>query len=275
MIKHIPAEQYHADTDWCSNSMLKVLNDSRRKFEAQFITKTLPPARSKSMDLGTVGHAAILEPHIINDVCREIPANVLNKDGHRKGAAWLEWQAANADKILMTAQEIAKVRGMFESVYRHKVARRLLEAEGQCEASCYWECLETGVKRRCRWDKVAPASGWVVDVKTSHNVAKHAFAKTMHEYGYHQQAAFYTHAYEAEFNGETPHFAFIAVEPEPPYLCRVYTLPERAFLEGDRLVMDGLDTLKRCLDSNDWSDPQEHEVVEIDLPKYAYPEFAQ
>jgi hypothetical protein len=270
MIKHIPAEQYHADTDWVSNSMLKVLNDSRRKFEAQFITKTLPASRSKSMDLGTVGHAAILEPHIIADVCREIPAEVLNKDGHRKGAEWLKWQDANADKILMTAQELAKVRGMFESVYRHKIARRLLEAEGKCEASCYWECLETGLKRRCRWDKVAPSSGWVVDVKTTHNVAKHKWASTMHDYSYAQQAAFYSHAYEAEFNGEVPKFCFIAVEPEPPYLCRVYGLPERAATLGDSLVWQGLETLRECMDSGDWSDPEEQEIVEVDLPFYAY-----
>ena len=169
---------------------------------------------------------------------------------------------------------MATVKGMFAAVYAHEKASQLLCATGACEQSIYWECLETGMKRRCRIDKLV--TGWgFVDVKTTHNVARYAFAKTCVDYGYHAQAAFYSHGYEAEFNGEIPNHAFIAVETAPPYLVRVYTLPEKAVVEGERLIYEGLSAIKACQDSGDWSDPQEHEIIELDLPRYAYPqEFA-
>jgi hypothetical protein len=269
VIKQIPPEAYHADTEWISNSMLKVFRDSRRKFEGQFITKTLPAPRSKSMDIGTVAHAAILEPHIIRDVCRAIPADVLSSNGARSGNKWKEWAEVNAGKILLTANELTTIKGMFKSVYDHPRASQLLQSEGACEQSIFWECLETGLKRRCRVDKLVDGWGFV-DVKTTHNVKPFAFSKTCVDYGYHQQAAFYSHGYEAAFGGEAPSHAFIAVETEPPYLVRVYTLPERAVLEGERLIFEGLRQIRDCVDSGDWSDPQEHDVIELELPRYAY-----
>lgn len=277
LLRDVPPAAYHADTEWISNSMLKVFNDSRRKYEARFIKRQLPSYSSKAMDIGTVAHAAILEPHIITDVCTVVPNEVLQKRNGvpcaRAGKPYEEWLAENCDKVILTQAELNSVRGMFESVYRHPIATRYLRAPGKCEQSIYWECAKTGVPRRCRLDKPVPEHGAIVDIKTTYNVARYAFSKAIVDYGYHQQAAFYTEGFEAVWD-ETPDFVFIAVETEAPYLCRVYTLPGRAFDEGLRLVHDGLATLKACQASGDWSDPQEHEVIELDLPRYAYPELS-
>lgn len=271
MRKQIEAAAYHADLNWISNSMLKVFGDSRRKFEGQFVSKTVPQPSSKSMDVGTVAHACILEPHIIDDVCVEIPHDVLSASGARSGNSWKAFRAEHDSKILLTAEELRHIRGMFRSVYEHPVAKRLLLAEGECETSLYWECHDTGLKRRCRIDKLLPGWGFI-DLKTTHNAREFAFKKTLDEYKYHQQAAFYSHGYINEFGGELPNHVFIAVEPAPPYIVRTYTLIESALNEGEALTLRLLRELATCLESGDWSDPQEHEVIELDLPKYAYRE---
>lgn len=56
-------EDYHADTGAFSASALEDFRDSRRLFEARYITKTLPPkAATPAMELGTCVHLRILEP---------------------------------------------------------------------------------------------------------------------------------------------------------------------------------------------------------------------
>lgn len=267
-----PAAEYHADSA-ISHSRLKVFADSRRKYEAQFITNTLAPKSTTEMDLGTVAHAAILEPHIIDDVCIEIPRDVLSSNGARYGKAWHEWSEAHSDRIQLKADDLAFVRGMFEAVYRNRSAKRLLESPGRCEACIKWDDNECGLTRRVRLDKLIPCWG-IVDVKTCTSIKERALIRSVADFGYATQEAYYEDA-NVEAYDEWPHFAFVFVEQKPPHLVRVKQL--RALREGDdaiqearQLNMSRLRALAECLRSGDWSDPGEHDIQYLNLPPYCY-----
>ncbi len=71
-----------------SQSMLKDLATSPRLFEAKHILKTLQSESTRSQELGTVIHSAILEPKKLEKVCTTPPRSVLASNGHRRGKAY-------------------------------------------------------------------------------------------------------------------------------------------------------------------------------------------
>lgn len=260
---NVPADVYHAQHDWLSNSMFKTFLDDPRLYEAEFITKTLPRKATKEMDLGTVGHAAILEPHVLEGVCLEIPATALNKDGHKKGDQWKEFRDSHAGRILLKPDELTQVRGMFDACYRHPVARRLLLSDGPTEASIFWECHLSGVKRRCRPDKMVDGWGWVNVKTTTAGVDPEAFRRTIRNFRYDIGQEFYRDAGERLY-GERPVHVFLLVEQEPPYRVRVYEL-------GTPWQVAARDTIEQYLldfahrrEAGDWSHESESRIVPID-----------
>lgn len=258
----MPAEEYHAATDWLSNSMFKTFLDDPRLFEAEFITRTVTRKRSAEMDLGTVGHAAILEPHVIDDVCIEIPASALNSDGHRKGKAWQEFKDANAGRIMLTAADMAKVRGMFDACYRHPVAKRLLQAPGLTEASIFWTCPLSGVKRRVRPDKIVEGWGWVNVKTTTAGVDEQSFIRTMRSYRYDIGQEFYRDAAERLYAERLPH-VFLVVEQDAPHRVRVYEIGEKWVGNARNTVEAGLLDFASRLQSGDWSHHTEQQIYTI------------
>ena len=261
-IREMPADEYHAQTDWLSNSMFKVALDDPRLFEATFITKTMPPKRTAAMDLGTVGHAAILEPHVIEGVCLEIPPSALNGDGHKKGGQWKEFVEAHGGRILLKADEMKLVRGMFDACYRHPVARRLLLADGPTEASIFWTCPLSGLKRRVRPDKIVDGWGWVNVKTTTAGVDEQSFIRTVRNFRYDIGQEFYRDAGE-RLNGERPAHVFLVVEQEPPHRVRVYQLGQSWESIARDTVDAGLLDFARRIEQGDWSHESESRIVPI------------
>ena len=262
------AEEYHAQTEYVGHSMLKEFQESPRKYEARYINRTLAGKSSKAMDTGTVGHAAILQPHIIDTVCLEIPREALNGEGHRKGKAWTEFKTENAGRILMTAEEVGAVRAMHGAVYSNELARKLLsDPKGMTEQSIFWTCSHSGLPRKCRPDFAG--SQFNVDVKTTADLSPQGFARTSARLQYHQQDEFYTDGVEALTGYRRP-FVFIVVSSVPPFRCHPYQLDERS-LEHARIKLDGsLTRLAECYRTGDWSDPEEKQITELSLPGWAY-----
>jgi exodeoxyribonuclease VIII len=259
----LPADDYHAATDWLSNSMFKTFLEDPRLFEAEYITKSLPKKRTAAMDLGTVGHAAILEPHVIDDVCLEIPTTALNGDGHKKGTAWKEFAEAQAKRILLKPDEMKIVRGMFDACYRHPVARRLLLADGPCEASIFWTCPLSGIKRRVRPDKMVDGFGWVNVKTTTAGVDEQSFIRTVRNFRYDIGQEFYRDAGE-RIDGERPDHYFLVVEQDPPHRVRVYQLGQNWQSIARDTIEQGLLDFARRTEANDWSHESESRIFPID-----------
>lgn len=259
LMRDIPADEYHSATDWLSNSMFQTFLDDPRLYQAEFVTKELARKRTDAMDIGTVGHAAMLEPHVIEGVCLEIPARALNKDGHKKGGQWDEFKAANAERILLKPDELRLIRGMFDACYRHPVARRLLLAEGKTEASIFWECSLSGLKRRVRPDKIVDGWGWLNVKTTTAGVDEQSFLRTVRNFRYDIGQEYYRDAGERLY-GERPNHAFLVVEQQPPHRVRLYELGPRWVDNARNAVEAGLLDFAARIKSGDWSHPSENHI---------------
>jgi hypothetical protein len=205
-------------------------------------------------------------------VVTEIPADVLNGDGHRKGAAWQEWKKANPNKILLKAEELVPIRRMVANVYDHPVASRLLGKVLHYEFSLVWDDPETGLALRARPDLIVGHGGnhvIVPDFKTTKALTPREFVRDAVQFGYHRQAAWYSELVAA-FGYEVLAFLFITVDKSPAHECRVYELPEPALQLGREQNQAGRRDLVRRLETNDWTDPYGKEILTVDLPEWAY-----
>lgn len=266
------SEDYHKSPD-TGNSMLKTFRESRRLFEGKHITKTIPPSKSKSTDIGTVAHSAILEPHKLTTVCLEIPNKVLSKSGSRAGNNWKDFAADNAERILLKADDMRTVKAMFESVYRNPIARRLLESDGPTEESIFWECSETRLRRKCRPDKQSNIDGrWIIpDLKTTADNTPMGFARAVANFEYYCQPAYYLPGIRERHGLDVnPDWVFIAVQSAAPFVCRVWELDESAVAYGEQIVSDSLYQLAACFECDDWREPGEHEITTLSMPGWAY-----
>ena len=262
-VETMPAEEYHAKTDWLSNSMFKTFLEDPRLFEAEYVEKTLPRKQTNAMEIGTIGHAAILEPHIIEGVCLEIPEHVLSANGAKSGNNWKDFKAEHEGRILLKSDELSQVRGMFDACYRHPVARRLLLADGPTEASIFWTCSLSGLQRRVRPDKIVEGWGWVNVKTTTAGVDEEAFRRTVRNFRYDIGQEFYRDAGERLY-GERPPHVFLVVEQQPPHRVRVYQLGQPWITAARDSIETNLLDFARRKEAGDWSHESELRIVPID-----------
>src|SRR5262245_9918570 len=107
---------YHSDqANSISHSDLEVFRESPRLYQGRFITGECPREATAALELGTLIHAVVLEPE--NAAYAIIPPEALNADGHRKGAAWKQFAAANEGKLLLKPDEFQPVDAMLAEIH--------------------------------------------------------------------------------------------------------------------------------------------------------------
>lgn len=150
--------------------------------------------------------------------------------------------------------------------------RGLSEPKGTThnEVTAVWK--EGDAWCRARFDRLCVDEGGYADVwdwKTTDDVSDHAITRTIAEYSYHVQAAFYLRGLNAvmpSHRGRTS-FIFVFVEKQAPYSVRRVTLSPAALAKGARDVSRAIETWKQCTATGEWPG-YDVETVEMDLPSY-------
>lgn len=207
----------------------------------------------KTLNLGDAVHAALLEPHRFVAEYAVGPANAPRNTKAGK-EAWEAFEAELGERTALTAEEGRKIELIRGSVMAHPHARWLIEAEGDAEASIYWNEASTGHLCRCRPDKAITRLGWLVDVKTTADIAR--FDRSVHEYRYHVQDAFYSDGYAAHFGEPPAGFVFLVVSTTIDcgrYPVRLFTLDEEAKAAGRTTYLRDMATYAECLATGEWS----------------------
>lgn len=187
---------------------------------------------------GRLVHAAILEPD------RFWPSVVIWQGARRFGKTWDEFQAANVDKEIIKPEEEAQLMAMSNAVAMH-----CGQLEGQAEASVFWRHEFTGLELKARLDLVGEK--YVYDLKTTGDASADHFYKSVTDFGYHRQAAYYLDAAKAAGH-PAEKFIFIAVEKTAPHFVQTFELDE-AFIARGRLENEvNLNVYKACKASGDW-----------------------
>lgn len=219
-----------------------------------------------ALRIGTAVHCAVLEPkRFALDYVAAPKVDRRTKDGK---AQWEAFETANAGKILLSGDEYATVANMAESARLHPAASELL-SEGRAEASVFAE-LE-GVQAKCRPDWLR-GDGIVLDLKTTEDARSGAFARSVANYRYHVQHAFYADLL-IERGIDVKAFVFVAVEKAPPYGVIVYELDREAVDLGRDLYRRDLALYRHCIAINEWPCYTPN-IEPLNIPAWAYAQAA-
>lgn len=189
-------------------------------------------------------------------------------EGDRRTTAGKEAYAKLVEKHgenLIKTADLTAILAMRGALMENPVAKSLMDMAGEPELSILWDC--EGVLAKSRIDKYVAKDGLLVDWKTTRNAHPEAFAKSVYQYGYHRQAAFYLWAARA-MGLKADRFLFVAIEKEPPYGNGVYELSDAALRSGLAEVIDLIGVYKTCLETNTWPS-YGTDIITLDLPAWA------
>lgn len=277
VIYDMPAAAYHLRPEISSHN----LGDIRQAPAIYAWKRNHPEDPTPSMRFGTLFHLAVLEPELFEAETILLPDDAPSRPTSRQRnakkpspdtvAACLWWDGFEVEAIgkeIVTPDEFEKLSAMAAAVRAHPAASALLALVGATEPSLFWIDQETGQPLRCRMDRLIPTKRLILDLKTTNDASPEGFAKSVANFGYHRQAAFYTDAANLLADTDGYQFAFIAVEKEPPFLVGVYTLTPEAIAQGRVENREALATADACLRSGNWPGYSDS-VVGLDLPRWA------
>lgn len=254
LVLNMPNEAYHA-YDGISKSGLDLIARSPAHYAYR---EHREPTRA--MAIGSATHAAILEPDVFASeymLLRDV------KD--RRASAYKEAVKAYGDDKVLTGKEADSVIGMQNALHMNPEAKVLLDADGWTEIACFATDPETGVLVKCKFDKLlkdlrAP------DIKTTIDLRD--FAKSVANYRYHVQQAFYSDVFFWATGLTLKEFQFLAVEKDAPNASRLFTLDDPSVEYGRKLYREALNVYAECLRTDEWPLP-DGGTEYITLPAWA------
>ncbi|MDC9591712.1 PD-(D/E)XK nuclease-like domain-containing protein [Xenorhabdus sp. XENO-10] len=221
---------------------------------------------SKSTQIGTAIHAALLEPAIFE---RDF---ILRGDIKTRASKEYKeiFQYADAEKILI-GSEVETVTRMIESAWMNNDFIDYMSGSGHSEVSMFATCPSTELSLKCRFDRLSDNHSYPLDVKSCRDATERGFSQAFGKYHYHVQAAFYLYVLRLVTGRELNQFCFFALENTPPYKNCMYYIGEDSLDLGYKTLFESLHKLKECMD--DESLRTEGMVLpssEINVPAYLF-----
>lgn len=257
----LPEAIYHG-YDAMSASRLKTLDRATGLHLAHDIAS---PPDSPAFVLGRALHSLVLTPHLWGRDFVEAPkVDRRTKEGK---AAYEHFVATSGSRTVLTAEQADEVAAMSASIMGHPDAAQVCrELEGEAELSLFAEVA--GVKAKARLDRYVEVGGEgiIVDVKTtSGSASKTEFERSVWNFGYGLQCAFYLHM--ARACGLDPkHFVFVVVEKAAPHAVAVYRFKDEVVASFEPRIMSLVEKYRSYLVDG----PRGYEgVTEIGIPSWA------
>jgi len=229
-------QEYHRKTDFISKSLLDLVHKSPAHYKAYIEGEKQAP--TSAMNLGSLVHSVVFN----QDNYAVLPeCDRRTKEGK---LIYESFMADNEDKeLFVSAKDYELALNIRNAVLAHPKAALLLE-QGTAETS-FWGRI-SDMPAKCKVDFLNTKYNVCIDLKTTANSAPHEFAKSIYNYRYHVQAAFYMDLTKAE------RFIFIAVEKEAPFNVELYELDNDAIERGRQEYLADIETLKKCKETNNF-----------------------
>jgi len=215
-------------------------------------------------DFGTAAHMAILEPE-------EFEKKVVRGPADRRGNKWTDKEeACKLDgSLLLVESAYDDVLAIRDAVHADSWINAILTSgDGMNEASGYAIDPVTGELVRIRPDRYRRDLRIMIDVKSTESAHPDAFARSVTNYGYHAQEAFYTDVWQS-LGMPVDGFVFIAWEKKSPYAKAVYELSPAIVDEGRAIMRQALDTYHECKSKDHWPAYGDG-VQELSFKRWAY-----
>jgi hypothetical protein len=271
ILKAVPSESYFGDYASVSQSMLKDFANRRRLYEAYYVTRTAErPKPTDPMRKGTALHTALLEPDRFEEIVCGWPDGLLSDDGgiRTKEAKAYRDQCRADGRVLLKDSERDDVQAMVESIRR--VLGKWLARDAAKEKSIFWNDELSGLPLKSRIDWLIMSKKPVLfDIKTTADASPGEFRRACERLGYGIQHAQYIDAVEQAI-GTTPLFYFVAVENKFPFACAIHELDEQSADDARVYRRYLLGSLKKCLDSGDFSETWERKINPLSLRPFCF-----
>lgn len=204
-------------------------------------------ASQDSMDLGTLAHLMILEPHrVADDVA-------IWEGGQRRGAQWDAFEHENRDKLIIRRADFDEVQTGSMIVSGCQYVRDLL-ADVEIELSVFsqFQSIYTKGLIDAATHRQKPR---IVDLKTTERgISDHAVEKTIRDMRYREKMACYRRWY-ADAIAERPEnieVTLIFAKLTPPYGVNIRKLTDDGLAWGWQQCVEVMESVERCLQSDDW-----------------------
>ncbi len=257
-----------------SQSELKVLQRSPRRYEAQYITKTLQIEPSDAMEFGSLVHTMTLQPHLVNEQYVSIPSDVLTSNGQRRGKAWEQFVSDNHDKTPVRESDFRRASTIAESVWQHPFFQLASEWVEHVEKPIAW--IDPDAEVACKGiPDIVCSNEWIIDLKTTNDLTGFLqgqdvlTSSKIAEFGYHIQAAFYLRGATQFYDSPKTRFALLVVETQLPHRVYAIELNQAAIFAGEGTMVRLLREYKLRTESNDWSEEGENNLLQVGLPSWA------
>jgi len=238
-----------------SKSLLWDFNQSPFKWR-----HSKPREASKAMDLGTLIHAATLEPETVEQIVAISPYS----DFRTKEAR--EWKASQAEsgKILTSQDEIDKAITIAETVTDEYLVN--FNAKYKTEVAVFGKIGTSEVKGLI--DIVPDGLDCLVDLKTTASIdSQESIQRTIVNRGYHWQAALYLDLWNAASGENRTRFVFCFVETEYPHETAWVEISDNLLALGRTGYMNAVAKWQTCVATSHW--PKRIEgIAMIEAPKY-------
>lgn len=258
---HSRAEISKSDLDLLAKSpyLLKLKKDGKYQSEA-----------TPSQILGSAVHKLVLEKDdFINEFAIEPNCDKRTKDGK---AEFEKFQSENQGKTILKADIFETAKIISECVLNMQSTANFLKY-GKAEQSYFGEI--DGVKVKCRPDFYNEKLGLIIDLKTTSDASPSGFSKSIANFNYHIQTAFYSDIMRS-LDKKVNKFLFIAVETKEPFLVGFYELDLVAIDKGREKYKELLNLWKWCVENNnyfgygDFKDGKFNPVKTLNLPTWKF-----
>lgn len=266
LFTNMPEKEYR-QLDAINQSSLKEMLRSPAHYKW---AKENPFTPTSSMAFGTAMHCFILEPSKFEDQFAVGPMGITDK----RTKAWKDFEKDIGERAVISHDDYLGLVSVKDQIAKdHQLS--YLFAEGVAESTIVWEDKATSLKCKARLDFVTP-NNIIVDLKTSKDARSFSFSKSISDYCYHIQAAYYIDALCAVTNvhrGQVQ-FKFVVVENTAPWGVKIYRLGEESIEIGRNKYRQALLAIKKCRELDRWPGYVVNES-EINLPAYMLGEGQQ
>jgi hypothetical protein len=265
----IPNDEYHTDKEWLSSSQIKVALGSAHAYKYFVIDGKGTRKTTDAKSFGSVVHKLVLEADTFHD--EYVALDLTDLDLRRK-ADKERYEAMIQDigsRTVISPEDMKQAQLCYESIMKHKDARRYLELPGVSEASIYVELehmLPSGeivpFKVRVRPDRLAHGHA-ILDLKTTKNPSKDKFTRdALGPWGYHYDlsAALYVKAVQ-KLTGQSLPFIFIAARNDEPWETAVYKFGGDSSIQGQAKLNRAINTIILSERAGTWEYQSEMEEI--------------
>lgn len=256
----IPHADYHAMTDFVSNSYLNRINKCP-------MAGKKPIEDNANLAFGRAQHCHTLEG--MDAFFKEfVVIPKISKTTKEGKAVWKEAEEANPGKSIITADDFQTIQEITDAVMNHKFASTIL-AQGISEQTVIWQDEATGIWCKCRPDRIPTnGAGVLVDLKTTSDASEYGFGRSVSSYGYARQAAMYLDGANAASGNDFDAFIFVAVEKEFPYRVETYLLDAEYIQWGRSDYRRLLNVELECREKGAWPNYQSDVLITLFKPGY-------